>query len=229
MEILGERRTRNIWTFLGLLMVLTVSGDDRVPVKSFQNGSALLSCPCMGIDLEEGVKWQNMERKELVFRFNKTRLHIGDNYTGRVETFLSKNGHDCSLLLTNITVADRGKYRCIFFIEKLYTFHDVTLHVCGTYDISQRVNIPSNGTNVFSCHVKECNKEVEIQWVSKESPLTNSTQTTIYSSDSLDTHTGLYNFTSNLTVKDDSTLDPKCEVKSKKSDMPTSGKYLFYI
>jgi len=85
----------------------------------------------MGINLLKYVKWQNSERQELVFKFDKTSLQIGENYTGRVETFLSENGSNCSLLLTNITAADRGEYRCIFYIKNQYTYHDVNLHVCG--------------------------------------------------------------------------------------------------
>ncbi|KAM4559444.1 uncharacterized protein PAE49_013852 [Odontesthes bonariensis] len=227
MEILGERRTRNLWTFLGLLMVLTVSGVDGVQVKSFLNGSVLLPCPCMGINLQMDVKWQSTSgrvaeygRKELVFKLNKTGPYVGDNYTGRVETFLSKNNHNCSVLLTNITAADRGEYKCIFYRKKLYTSEDVNLHVCGTADISQRTVTHGNPTKVFTaCHVKECSAGVEIQWTSEKNPLTNSAQTTINISEGrLDTSTGLYHFNSSLSTNN-VTLDPKCEVRSKEPDI----------
>ncbi|KAM7407284.1 hypothetical protein PAMA_003145 [Pampus argenteus] len=114
---------------LVLLMVFNASGDDEMTVYGVLRGRVLLPCSCPNINLDKELKWQMEQPK-------KTRVYIKDSgffgrYNGRGEEFLTKNNSNCSILLTNITQGDQGKYKCIFHIEEKYTSFYVYLNISG--------------------------------------------------------------------------------------------------
>ncbi|XP_035532869.1 T-lymphocyte activation antigen CD80 isoform X2 [Morone saxatilis] len=196
-------------TFLCVLMVLTVSGEEENITGVFKD-SVLLPCNCSGRTLDE-FKWQKDDPDAKVV-LKSSNLSDED----KAQIFLSENGNNCSLLLTNITTADQGKYRCVFYTGKgLYNKIFVNLSVVATYTVCQ--------TEDFQCHVSGKYPKAEIQWKLDGQLLTNSSTIHISTTDTWEPSTGLYHFTSKLDTKLNRTLKPKCEVKAK--DIPTRLSY----
>lgn len=204
---------------LGLLMVLMVSGDNRVTVKFSVGHSALLPCTCMGRNLERDIKWQKTSPGAVVFYSNKTRQYYGPNYTSRVRINLTNESNNCSLLLEKVTPDDHGEYKCIFFQDQKYTSKSVNLHVCGMGKISQQNFSLANGVTKFRCELLDCSGNEEIQWTLNGRPIENSSMN-ISTKRSLDDSTGLYNFSTSLSTKLNSTLKLECRKKLLHGDTP---------
>lgn len=95
-------------------------------------GSVLLPCNCSERNSDMLFQWQVEEpNKTLVFKHNMTSHELHDRYKDRVQIFLPENSNNCSILLTNITAADLGKYRCIFYSQKQYKKVFVNLNISG--------------------------------------------------------------------------------------------------
>ncbi|KAK9537772.1 hypothetical protein VZT92_005355 [Zoarces viviparus] len=197
-------------TFLGVLMVVIVSGDDT-SIRGFLEDGVLLPCNCSEFD--KGFNWQMEEPNPMpMFSFNKTLLN---RYKGRTKTFLSENRYNCSVLLTNITAEDQGKYKCSFHSQHVYTTFYVYLNVSASYSLCQTEESPSGGVKVFRCDVSGRYRESWIQWTLDGQPLINSTTTNITHTNYTDAVTGLYHFNSTLSTKLDWTSEPTCDVKAK--------------
>lgn len=95
-------------------------------------GSVLLPCNCSERNSDKLFKWQ-MEKpnKTLVLKHNMTSHELYGRYKDRVQIFLPEDSNDCSILLTSITAADLGEYRCIFYIQEKYQKVYVYLNISG--------------------------------------------------------------------------------------------------
>ncbi|XP_068457883.1 butyrophilin-like protein 10 [Clinocottus analis] len=196
-------------TFLGVLLVVVVSGDDRTVLGVLED-SVLLPCSCL--ELDEEFKWQMMEPQQmLMYKYNKT---MSNRYEGRIKAFHTENSNNCSVLLTNVTAEDQGTYRCIFHSEDTYQTSNVYLKVSASYSVCQTTSSLSGGVKVFQCDVSGRHREAWIQWSLHGQPLTNLTGTKITHTNCTDALTGLYHFNSTLTTKHNWTSEPTCDVKT---------------
>lgn len=206
-------------TFLGVLMVLFVSGEEK-NVTGVLKGSVLLPCNCSERDLNKEFKWQ-MDEPNLtaVLQHNDNTTNFKNAYGDRTKIFLAENRNNCSILLTNITAEDHGKYRCKFFKNNSYKRLFVHLNVSASYNICQ----PNSSSNlsgdlsgeVFQCDAKGHYGEAEIQWILDGKLLTDSPTTNITFTKTLDASTGLYSFTSKLKTILTGISEPKCSIKAK--------------
>ncbi|XP_044072523.1 butyrophilin subfamily 3 member A2 [Siniperca chuatsi] len=205
-----------MWTFLGVLMVLTVSGDEVI--EGVLEDSVLLPCNCSDINLNEEFKWQMENPLVLVLKYHSNTANFSGRYKGRAKTFLNKTNNNCSVLLTNITAADQGKYSCRFHRENQYQFLYVNLNVSASYSVCQRApNNISGDLSVkdFQCDVSGRYGDAEIQWKLDGQLLTNSSTTNITNKYTRNAPAGLYHFHSKLITKLNMTSAPTCEVKAK--------------
>ncbi|XP_054471554.1 butyrophilin subfamily 3 member A2 isoform X2 [Anoplopoma fimbria] len=197
-------------TFLGALMVLIVSGDETT-IQGVLDDSVLLPCTCS--ESKKYFDWQMDEPKPMpVFIYNE---NDSSRYKGRIKTFLSENSTNCSILLTNITAEDQGKYSCRFKSEGVYYKSFVYLNVSANYSVCQTNNSVSGGLKVFQCKVIGRYREAWIQWTLHGQNLTNSKTINITNTTNTDAATGLYSFNSSLSTELNWNLTPMCEVKAK--------------
>jgi hypothetical protein len=77
------------------------------------------------------IIWQ-LEEHTIVLRHDGSNNHttIGMRYENRVSLFLNEEKDNCSLLLSGITVADNGTYKCSF-TANAFVYKKVILHVAG--------------------------------------------------------------------------------------------------
>lgn len=93
--------------------------------------SVLLPCSCPERNLDKVFQWQMEEpNTTLVLKYNMTANFYG-RYKNRTQIFLPENSNNCSVLLTNITADDLGKYRCIFYSQEQYKKVFVYLNISG--------------------------------------------------------------------------------------------------
>ncbi|XP_028447705.1 uncharacterized protein LOC114564519 isoform X2 [Perca flavescens] len=200
-------------TFLGALLVVTliVSGDGETMLED----SVLLPCACSERNLHEEFRWQKEEPNgSLVFKTNPAISNFDSKYTGRAKIFLSENRDNCSVLLTNVTVDDQGKYRCSFRKQEEYQYFFVDLNVSACYTVCQT---PQSGSgNDRQCYVKKRYRETEIQWIVGGQLLTESNTTKINKIYTMDSSTGLYHF--NITRM--RTVEPTCHTNSIPTNIP---------
>ncbi|XP_051258664.1 junctional adhesion molecule B [Dicentrarchus labrax] len=197
-------------TFLWVLMVLIVSGEE-VNITGVFKDSVLLPCNCSERTSE--LKWQkDYPDAKLVLKSST----FSDEYKDKAQILLSENSNNCSLLLTNITTADMGKYRCAFFTGKgQYNKILLNLGVVASYIVCQ--------TEDFQCYVSGHYPKAEIQWKLDGQLLTNSSTIQISTTYTWEPSTGLYHFTSKLNTTLNGTLKPTCVVKAE--DIPTHLSY----
>lgn len=202
---------------LGVLMVVSVSGCEQV--EGVLGDSVLLPCSCSGRDTTKPVEWQMVEQF-LVFKNKNNVSEFNKNYLGRASVFLESNS---SLLLTQIRKEDQGEYKCICHIEETYKNFCVNLTVVAHFSICQSETViispESKNEKVFHCNLSGYDKEAKIQWYSGEHILTNSSETTITHTHTLDTGNGFNSFSSSLRTHLNISK-PKCDVRSE--DVQTS-------
>lgn len=204
---------------LAVFMVLIVSGDDETITGIFED-SVLLPCTCPERNLDKEFKWQMEEpNMMLVLKHNLNRSVFSGRYDGRAETFLAENSQNCSVLLSNITTDDLGKYRCVFYSQGKYKKFFVHLNISARYNVCQK-NLTDNlkgdlSEKVFQCDAEGRYKEAELQWILGGRILTNSSITGITHNSTLDASTGLYHFTSKLVTTLNGITNPTCYVRAK--------------
>lgn len=206
-------------TFLGVLMVLFVSGEEET-VTGVLEGSVLLPCNCSERDLNQEFKWQMDEpNMTVVLQHRENTTNFKKAYGNRTKIFLAENSNNCSILLTNITAKDHGKYRCKFFSDNIHQKRFVHLSVSASYNICQpksSSNLNNNlNVKVFQCDAKGHYGEAEIQWILDGKFLTDSPTTNITLTKTLDAPAGLYSFTSMLNTSLTVLSEPKCNIKAK--------------
>ncbi|XP_034417588.1 butyrophilin subfamily 3 member A2 [Cyclopterus lumpus] len=195
-------------TYLGVLMLVFVSGDDTTILGVLEE-SVLLPCTCLDLDEEFKFKWQMEEPNlMLMYMYNKS----SNRYTGRTQIFQTEKGNNCSVLLTNITAEDQGRYKCIFRSLGTYQKSHVYLNVSARYSVCQTKDSLSGGVKVFQCNVTGRYREARIQWTLHGQPLTDLTKTKITHTNN--TVNGLYHFNSTLSTKLNWTSEPTCDVKA---------------
>lgn len=124
--------------FLGALMLLIVSGDDEV-INGTLGRSVLLPCNCSNRNLNKEFKWQ-MEQECLIYN-NST---INTSCKSQAKVFVAENSSNCSLLLTNITANDQGKYRCMFYVDDMYKYSSISLNISAEPRCDKPAQIPNN-------------------------------------------------------------------------------------
>lgn len=67
----------------------------------------------------------------LMLKYHNNPPNFFGRYMGRAEIFLPENSNNCSLLLTNTTADDLGKYRCSFYSKGIYKKAFVYLNISG--------------------------------------------------------------------------------------------------
>lgn len=113
-------------------MTFSTVGDDET-IEGVLEDRVLLPCNCSERDLV--FQWQMDEpNPTLVLKYDKT-LHVSGSYKDRAEIFLAENSNNCSVLLTNITAGDQGRYSCRFYRQKQYQKFFVNLNVSGEYSL----------------------------------------------------------------------------------------------
>ncbi|XP_044221575.1 uncharacterized protein si:dkey-192g7.3 isoform X2 [Thunnus albacares] len=133
LQEIAEPSECNMRTFLVLLMVLIASGEEEKTINGILEDSVLLPCSCPNRNSNKVFKWQ-MEKPPkttLVFQYDEITRNSLNRYEGRIQTFVAENRENCSILLTNITEDDQGKYKCIFYIEEEYNRYIVNLNLSG--------------------------------------------------------------------------------------------------
>ncbi|XP_041806997.1 butyrophilin subfamily 3 member A2-like isoform X2 [Chelmon rostratus] len=204
---------------LGVFMVLIVSGDDET-ITGVLDDSVLLPCTCPERNLDKEFKWQMEEpNMMLVLKHNSPASVFYGRYRGRARVLLDESSRNCSLLLTNITADDVGKYRCVFYSQGKYKKFFVNLNISASYNVCQKpsANNPNGDLSVkgFQCDAEGRYGEAELQWNLDGQLLTNSPTTHITHSKTLNASTGLYHLTSRLVTQLNGTSEPKCDVKAK--------------
>ncbi|XP_070770864.1 CD276 antigen homolog [Enoplosus armatus] len=206
-------------TFLGVLMVVIVSGDEETQVTGVLEDSVHLPCNCSERDLDKEFQWQMEEpKKTLVLNYNSNTSNLDDRYEGRAKIFLNETKNNCSVLLTNIAVGDQGKYRCSFHSQDQYKAFFVNLKVSASYNVCQDSANNLNGNlsvKVFQCDVNGRYRDTEIQWNLDGQLLANASTTNIMNTYTLDAPTGLYHFHSTLGTELNTNPEPTCVVKAK--------------
>lgn len=100
-------------------------------MKGIVKQKVLLHCPCVNRNVRKKVIWQ-LEEHTTVLSHDGSDNHttMGKGYENRVSLFLNEEKDNCSLLLSGITVADNGTYKC-FFTANAFVYEKVILHVAG--------------------------------------------------------------------------------------------------
>ncbi|CAK6959274.1 uncharacterized protein si:dkey-192g7.3 isoform X3 [Scomber scombrus] len=142
-------------TFLGILMVFIVSGDEDI--NGVLDDSVLLPCSCPSRNLKKEFKWQ-MDKPETAKIFKQRSLGFNvfdDDYKSRAKMFLDENSNNCSLLLINITMKDQGKYRCTFSIDEQKTIIYINLSISEKQPLTGLESGPlSSQSACFMMHFK---------------------------------------------------------------------------
>ncbi|XP_076603408.1 uncharacterized protein LOC143330603 [Chaetodon auriga] len=204
--------------FLGVFMVLIVSGEgDDETITGVFGDSVLLPCTCPERNLDKEFKWQMEEPNTvLVLKHNLNTSVFTDRYDGRAQTFLAENSQNCSVLLSNITTDDLGRYRCVFYSQGKYKKFFVNLNITASYNVCQKDSLKGDKMGkVFQCDATGRYREAELQWSFNGTILTNSFTTGITHSNTLDASTGLYRFTSKLITTLNGNTNFTCDVKAK--------------
>lgn len=198
---------------LGVLWALIVSGDEEV-IEGIFKDTVLLPCNCSERNLDQELRWQmETPKTSLVFKHNRNTSKFNDGYKGRAKILLSENSSNCSLLLTNITVEDQGRYSCRFHTQSIYKRFFVYLNVSASYDVCLSEPNVSGGLYVFQCNVEGLHREARIQWKLHGQLLTNVTNIT--HTRNVEASPGLYRFNSQLSTKLNWTTALTCDVKAK--------------
>lgn len=87
-----------------------VGGAGVETITGVLGHNVLLPCVCPNATLNDDFRWQKEDSKEKVYGSESN--NVNDKYRNRSKIFLSGNNSNCSILLTNITADDQGKYRC---------------------------------------------------------------------------------------------------------------------
>ncbi|XP_010775545.1 uncharacterized protein [Notothenia coriiceps] len=202
-------------TFLAVFIVVTVSADEHVTINGTLGHNFLLPCACSDRNESIEVEWEKEHPNAMqVFKHTQTTETFCGKYKERGKAFLSENRENCSILLTNITAEDQGRYRCSFYIDEQYTKSYVTLNIYACYSVFQTAD-NSGGVNVFKCNVKGRYNKTEIEWELDGVPLQNSITTNITQKYNPDDPTGLIQFYSQLNTTLNWTSAPRCRVKAK--------------
>ncbi|XP_071775876.1 uncharacterized protein LOC139927581 [Centroberyx gerrardi] len=217
-----SRAQVNMKTFLGLLIAfISVSGNENqeVTVKGVSAQNILLPCSCSSRNPDKEVIWQI--NKTTVLRHQGNTSDVSASYEGRAEILLTKNDNNCSLLLSNITLADRGTYKCNFhstvhnqaLFHTVYNYAFIHLEVSVSYSVCQKPgsgNDENGSVRVFQCDVTRRHPEDQIDWQLDGQPLEKpSTTDATYIAP-----TGLQHLSSNLTMELNGSSEPKCVVKN---------------
>lgn len=110
---------------------LSTVGDDET-ITGVLDDSVLLPCTCPERNLDKEFKWQMEEpNMMLVLKHNSPASVFYGRYRGRARVLLDESSRNCSLLLTNITADDVGKYRCVFYSQGKYKKFFVNLNISG--------------------------------------------------------------------------------------------------
>lgn len=107
-------------------MLFFIPGDDEMTITDKED-RVLLPCSCK--NPHENFRWQVEQPREAKVYDNSSGF--SDTYKGRAHIFLTEDNQNCSLLLTNITADDRGKYRCSFTYQDQYSPSFVHLNISG--------------------------------------------------------------------------------------------------
>ncbi|KAF3843116.1 hypothetical protein F7725_001965 [Dissostichus mawsoni] len=185
-------------------------GRADVTINGCLEHDVLLPCACSGRNESSEVKWQTEDTEVsnglAVFKHTQTTEAFYDKYKDRGKAFLSENRENCSILLTNITAEDQGKYRCIFNIDERYQRPFVSLNIVPT---------ANNSGGVFKCDVMGRYNTTEIEWELDGELLRNSITTNITQTYNPDDPTGQIRFYSQLITTLNWTSALRCRVKAK--------------
>lgn len=145
-------------TFLGILMVFIVSGQE-IPINGVLGDSVLLPCSCPSRNPEELLKWQ-IENKRVIFKQSSSdKTGLDDKYKSRAKMFLAENSNNCSLQLINITMDDQEKYRCTFSEDEQKKIIFVNLNISekpnpNPLERTANRGSPSSQSACFMMHFK---------------------------------------------------------------------------
>ncbi|XP_041739128.1 ICOS ligand-like isoform X1 [Coregonus clupeaformis] len=194
-----------MWTVLGLTAVF-ISASAQSDVQAIVEQKVLLQCPCVKRNEKMNIYWQLEEHTTVLYHDGShNNTTIGNGYENRVRLFLNEDKDNCSLLLSGITVADNGVYKCSY-TANAYVYKNVILHVAASYSVymdlvSDQASACSGGgegSGVYQCKASGGYPEGQIHWELDGHPLVNPSRRDVTH---LDNFTGLYSLTSNLTIE----------------------------
>lgn len=109
-----------------LKAAVSPAGDDEVTINGILGESILLPCDCPNRVLSSELVWQ-MEEKCGIYK----NSIINTSCKSQAKVFVDEHSSNCSLLLTNITADDEGKYRCNFVADDVYKYSLIYLNISG--------------------------------------------------------------------------------------------------
>ncbi|XP_020316050.1 ICOS ligand isoform X4 [Oncorhynchus kisutch] len=194
-----------MWTVLWLVEVFLCASAHLEPLQAIVGQNVLLQCPCKKRNERMDMKWQLEDHTTVLHHSGShNTTNIGEGYQNRVSLFQNEDKDNCSLLLSGITVADNGMYKCFFQTETLVYIH-ITLHVIASYSVCmyQVLDQASMGSGwgerfvVYQCKANGGYPKGQIHWKMGGHPLVNTSRR---DETHLDNATGLYSLTSILTM-----------------------------
>ncbi|XP_029968016.1 uncharacterized protein LOC115403295 [Salarias fasciatus] len=197
-----------MWPFLGLLMVSVVSGcDPSTTVYGFLNESVLLPCNCSFVNSELHFHWQKEEKNAQAIIYYKGHPNITDKYMNRL-TLFQEEKTNCSIQLDDLTVDDKGQYRC----SDMSSGYDCSfVHLVTLERFIQHPPVTGpGGQKLFKCDVFTHDPDFEIQWYLSGELLSNSPNTTISTISTSNAFPGIHLFNSTLTTTASWTPQPRC-------------------
>ncbi|XP_041699765.1 CD276 antigen isoform X2 [Coregonus clupeaformis] len=208
-----------MWTVLGLAAVFLSASAHLERLQAIVGQNVLLHCPCEKTNERTDIKWQ-LEDHTIVLHHNNRNntTTIGEGYENRVSLFLNEDRGNCSLLLSGITVADNGMYKC-YIKANTWNYFRITLHVAASYSVCMhqvpdKASVGSGGGEgfgVYQCKASGGYPTGQIHWKMDGHPLVNISRR---DETHLDNSTGLYSLTSNLTMELSQGEKLQCMVKN---------------
>ncbi|KAJ8013440.1 hypothetical protein DPEC_G00053290 [Dallia pectoralis] len=175
------------------------------------NQDILLSCPCSCPIGQQRInlRWQ---RGEVLLLFQEFNLTTEKGYENRVKLFTNQHKDNCSLLLSQITVADNGIYTCYFYCQAL-EYESIKLKVVADYTVCMNFfpiqdSVGSNQNGMYQCKAFGGYPIGQIHW-KLNGHLLNGDHMDNYQ----DNSTGLYTLKSSLTIELNKSIDLVCLVK----------------
>ncbi|XP_046902849.1 phosphatidylinositol N-acetylglucosaminyltransferase subunit A-like isoform X2 [Hypomesus transpacificus] len=212
-----------------VLMLATLLNIAAVKVKGNVGGNVLLNCSCNRVQ-DKFRSWQL--GTAIVFHNDTDKHEVVERYTGRVSLPSSK---DCSLLISNISVADQGTYTC-HVLKPHHVDTDINLSVSASYHVcmdlvsEETLEVSRGGPKMFQCQASGGYPESKIQWYLNDKPLHNCSRTDRSRKDNF---TGLFYLGSNLTIELNGSADGQitCGIENQRltdasscsSDLPESS------
>ncbi|KAL0963445.1 hypothetical protein UPYG_G00306490 [Umbra pygmaea] len=177
---------------LTLLWMSAVSSSEPTSLDGVVNQNVLLQCPCLYSDLSD-FSWKRNDETIFSLILPET-VNIRLGFKNRLHYFLNDKGN-CSVLLSDIAVADIGKYQCYMGYKKTVDYGEyIQINVTANYNVSFKCD--TDEKQVYQCKASGGYPQSNIQWRLDGQPLTSTMEV------HKDNTTQLYYLTSKLLLNE---------------------------